>query len=126
MLVFAQLSTSVSDGQIRLIIMALLAVAFLLALLTTWYAIKTSPHKRVRAAQARRAPGPAGDGRAAPGATPGSSATRPAAAQPTAARPTGVADQPRPAEPTTVVDDDDEWTRLTAPQTPQQQRSTHG
>jgi hypothetical protein len=104
--VIAQLSTSVSDDQIRLIIVALLVVALLLALLTTWYAIRTSPQRRVRAAQARR--GTAG---APPGATRSSTVNLPGDAP---AGLTGDGPEQRPTA--DQVADDDEWMRLTAPQ----------
>lgn len=122
----AQLSTSVSDDQIRLIIVALLVVAVLLALLTTWYAVRTSPRRRVRVAQVRRGtaagrtPGAPAAGRPA---TPGSSAAAPGSPPRS-----GLAPEPdRSAgggrsEPA-VPPDDDEWTRLTAPQ---QQRFPNG
>jgi len=109
--VFAQLSTSVSDDQIRLIILALLVVAVLLAALTIWYFVKTSPSRRVRAAKARRQAN--GQGRAAvAGAASGAAAgaTRPATAAQTArsaVRPDVIIDE---------VDDGDEWDRLTAPE----------
>lgn len=109
MFVFAQLSTSVSDDQIRLIILALLVVAVLLAALTIWYFVKTSPSRRVRAAKARRQAN--GQGRAAGAATGAAAdATRPAAAAQTAqpaVRPDVIVDE---------VDDGDEWDRLTAPE----------
>ena len=112
MFVFAQLSTSVSDDQIRLIIIALLVVAVLLAALTIWYFVKTSPSRRVRAAQARRqttasrqGAGRAAAAGAASGASAGSGASRPTA--PTAMRPDEVLID---------VDEGDEWDRLTAPE----------
>ena len=104
MFVFAQLSTSVSDDQIRLIILALLAVAALLAVLTVWYFVKTSPRRRVQAAQIRRA---------APGQT------RPAAARSAPAAPTGATPVAGAADlygAPLPHDEDDEWTRLTAPE----------
>lgn len=115
MFVIAQLSTSVSDDQIRLIIVALLVVAVLLALLTTWYAVKTSPRRRVRVAQARRG---AADARSAPPVrnTPAATPSRP----PDEERSRHTAGH---GEPPDGLPDDDEWTRLTAPQ---QQRSPNG
>ena len=108
--VFAQLSTSVSDDQIRLIIIALLVVAVLLAALTTWYFVKTSPTRRVRAAQARRqAAGPnrAATSGAAAGAVAGT-------ARPTAEHSTAQTAQPSASA--MGAEDDDEWDRLTAPE----------
>lgn len=112
MFVFAQLSTSVSDDQIRLIILALLAVAFLLAALTAWYFVKTSPRRRVQAAQARRA----APGQARPAAAmPGRPMPSPVTGSTTVAGAAGHNGSP--------VDEDDEWTRLTAPE---QQRPANG
>lgn len=110
MFVFAQLSTSVSDDQIRLIILALLAVAALLAVLTVWYFVKTSPRRRVQAAQIRRA---------APGQT--QPVARPAQAASTGA--TAVAGAADHYGVPLGQDEDDEWTRLTGPE---QQKPTNG
>lgn len=103
--VFAQLSTSVSDDQIRLIIVALLVVAVLLAILTIWYFVKTSPSRRVRAAQARRQ---------SAAARPGTNSGPQSAAAPSSVR----HEAPPVADPVadTFADDAAEWDRLTAPE----------
>lgn len=108
MFVFAQLSTSVSDDQIRLIIIALLVVAVLLAVLTIWYFVKTSPSRRVRAAQARRQTTAPKQSGAASGAAAG--ATRAGATR------SGAVGAIRPDDVVIDVDDGDEWDRLTAPE----------
>lgn len=112
--VFAQLSTSISDDQIRLIILALLAVAFLLAALTVWYFVRTSPRRRAQAAQARRAvsgqPRRVGAASARPTPDPSTGSTTVAGAAGHNGSPVGH-------------DEDDEWTRLTAPE---QQRPANG
>lgn len=110
--VFAQLSTSVSDDQIRLIIIALLVVAVLLAILTIWYFVKTSPSRRVRAAQARRQTTAPRQGGAAAGAA---SATAAGAARAGTSR-SGGEGVIRPDDVVIDVDDGDEWDRLTAPE----------
>lgn len=110
MFVFAQLSTSVSDDQIRMIIIALLVVAVLLAALTIWYFVKTSPSRRVRAAQARRN-GAASRQRPATAGAPAGGAARPAPAE----SERGDVTTAGVAEPMSG-DDADEWDRLTAPE----------
>lgn len=112
MFVFAQLSTSVSDDQIRLIIIALLVVAVLLAILTIWYFVKTSPSRRVRVAQARRQSGSPKQGARAADAPSGA----PAGSARTANPQTGASGATRPDEVVIDVDDGDEWDRLTAPE----------
>ena len=52
-LVLFQSTSEITDDQLRLIVVALLGVAALLALLTIWYAVHTSPRRRERVAQAR-------------------------------------------------------------------------
>lgn len=113
-LVLAQLSTSVSDDQIRLIIIALLVVAVLLALVTVWYFVKTSPSRRVRAARARRE---AATGRPAAGAATGAAAAGTAAAgQQPSSVPGDSFETIRADDIVEGADVDDEWDRLTAPE----------
>ncbi len=99
----AQLSSQVTDSQIRLIILALIGVAVLLGLLTIWYAIHTSPRRRQRLAARTRA------ARAA-------TQPEPTPAEVAAARRAFDAPQATAAQRTPTAEElDDAWVNLTGP-----------
>lgn len=122
--VFAQLSTSVTDDQIRLVIIALIVVAALLGATTIWYFLHTSPRRRAAAAAELAARSRQGGAVrpersvGSPAVPDGEASSASSAPSPTAYPGTGEVE---PARHDAIGDssiDDDEWMRLTAPQPP--------
>ncbi len=133
---FAQLSTSVTDDRIRMIIVALLVVAGLLAITTIWFFVHTSPRRRatpvVGATAGAHSAARTGDSDDRPTAA-SSKAGSPVAGSPVAGSPTPgstpagssagssvvgstAAPTSTPSVATNDDDDDDEWLRLTSPE----------
>ncbi len=124
---FAQLSTSVTDDRIRMIIVALLVVAALLAITTIWFFVHTSPRRRatpvVGVTAGAHSAARTGDSDDRPTAA-SSKAGSPVAGSPTpGSTPAGssvvgstAAPNSTPSVATNDDDDDDEWLRLTSPE----------